>query len=347
MNLERRIETFTTLGHQLRTALDNPLDAFGSKLNKIIERQKNINPWFTPGNVRLAIRSIADELTEDNLRKWTAEYPVLKDSFKPVRVGLIFAGNIPLAGFHDLLSVLISGNSLIAKTSSKDPDLIPFLGEMLISINPAYEEYIKFTNGTLTGFDSVIATGSNNSSRYFDYYFKKYPNIIRKNRNSIAIINGDESTEELNSLGTDIFSYFGMGCRNVSKIYLPADYDVTTLPAYWAEYSDSINHSGYGNNYDYNKAIYLVNKQKFFDAGFILLREDSSLVSPVSVLYYEYYQSTKDLSNRIRSQNEALQCIVGRDHIPFGKSQMPHLWDYADGIDTLEFLLKKNMAGIL
>lgn len=347
MNLEKRIETFAALGSILRESLgDNP-GPYRGKLNRLIENQRFTNSWFTPDNVNTAIDAIARELTEENLRRWTADYPVLNESFSPIRVGLIFAGNIPLAGFHDFLTVLISGNRLIAKTSSKDPDLITFLSEVICSVNPEFADYIEFTAGTLSGFDVVIATGSNNSSRYFEYYFRKYPHIIRKNRNSIAIITGDETYRELEALGRDIFSYFGLGCRNVSKIYIPEGYSFAMLPEHWNAFSTCINHSGYANNYDYNKAIYLVNRQKFHDAGYLLMREDNRLSSPVSVLHYEYYYSTDTLNNHIDLLKNEIQCVAGRNHVPFGMTQVPHLWDYADGTDTLQFLLKKNLAGIL
>lgn len=346
MNLEKRIEVFAVLGTILRESLSDNSGQYGGQLNRLIENQRINNSWFTPENVMSAVSAIAGELTEENLRRWTANYPVLTESFSPVRVGLIFAGNIPLAGFHDFLSVLISGNRLVAKTSSKDPDLIPFLGDVICSINPEFSEYIEFTSGTLTGFDVVIATGSNNSSRYFEYYFRKFPHIIRKNRNSIAIITGDETYQELEALGRDIFTYFGLGCRNVSKIYIPEGYSFTLLPEHWNKFSSYINHSGYANNYDYNKAIYLVNRQKFHDAGHFLMREDNRLTSPVSVLHYEYYYSPYSLNTHIDSLKNEIQCIAGINHVPFGMTQMPHLWDYADGTDTIQFLLKKNLAGI-
>ena len=347
MNLEKRIEAFSFLGNILRDSLDYEHNQFSGKLNRLIESQRQKNTWFTPDNVRTAVRAIADELTSENLRRWTSAYRGLQENFMPVRVGLIFAGNIPLAGFHDFITVLISGNKVVAKTSSKDPDLIPYLSEIICTGYPEFGKYIEFTEGTLSGFDMVIATGSNNSSRYFDYYFRKYPKIIRKNRNSVAILTGDENSSELENLGKDIFTYFGLGCRNVSKVYLPEGYDPAGLNSYWSAYSSCINHSGYANNYDYNKAIYLVNRQKFHDMGFLLMKEDAKLISPVSVLNYEYYNSIEAVLHQINSFKDNLQCVIGRNNIPFGKSQMPHLWDYADGIDTLEFLLKKNLAGIL
>jgi hypothetical protein len=344
MNLEKRIESFSDLGKILRNSLDGKDDR---KLGSIIEDQQHKNHWFTPGNVRFALESIAAELTEENLLRWTSAYPVLKEDMKPVNVGLIFAGNIPLAGFHDFLTVLISGNRVMAKTSSKDPDLISWIGETLTGINPEFSSYIEFTTGILRGFDAVIATGSNNSSRYFEYYFSKYPHIIRKNRNSIAILGGDETSSELTALGEDIFTYFGLGCRNVSKIYVPEDYDVSELEKFWKRWSHVKDHSAWANNYDYNKAIYLVNRQKFHDAEFLLMRENQHLASPVSVLHYEYYSNAADVDRETERLKENIQCIAGRNHIPFGRTQMPHLWEYADGKDTLEFLLKKNLAGIL
>lgn len=344
MNLEKRIESFSVLGKMLRNSLNGKSD---DKLNSIIESQQYKNRWFTPGNVVFAIQSIAAELTEENLYSWTSAYPALKEDFNPIRVGLIFAGNIPLAGFHDFLTVLISGNRLVAKTSSKDPDLIPWLGETLVSIEPGFADAIEFTSGILGGFDAIIATGSNNSSRYFEYYFGKYPHVIRKNRTSIAILRGDETRSELEALGSDIFTYFGLGCRNVSKIFAPEDYDISELENHWKRWSWLSDHSAWANNYDYNKSIYLVNRQKFRDAGFFLFREDQRMTSPVSVLHYEYYNDIESVYQDTEVLKDQIQCIAGKNHTPFGHTQMPHLWDYADGTDTLEFLLKKNLAGIL
>jgi hypothetical protein len=257
------------------------------------------------------------------------------------------AGNIPLVGFHDFLSVLITGNNLIAKASSKDSRLILFLSEILCKINDGFREKIIFTADTLKNFDIVIATGSDNSARYFEYYFNKYPCIIRKNRNSIGILDGSESEEQIVNLGDDIFSYFGLGCRNVSKLYLPRGYDLDIFSKNWNKFEEVIRHSKYANNYDFNKAVYLVNREAFYDTGNLLLKEDNRISSPVSVLYYEYYDSQNALKQITEHLNEKIQCVVGRHGIPFGAAQSPHLWDYADGIDTIEFLLKKKLAGIL
>ena len=353
MNLDERIKSFALLGETLRKSLNISLVNKGgtghdlSLLNKLIDEQYTHNAWFTPDNVRKAVNAIACELTEENLMKWTNAYPGLQEQQKQLRIGVIMAGNIPLVGFHDFLSVLISGNNLIAKTSSKDYELIIYISNILASINPLFRNRIEFTKGTLTDFDAVIATGSDNNSRYFDYYFGKYPNIIRKNRNSIAIIEGDETEEELKSLGVDIFSYFGLGCRNVSKLYLPKGYDLKAIVKHWDNYSSVISHSKYANNYDFNKAVYLVNKETFYDTGYLLLKEENKICSPVSVLYYEYYESPDSVKQQTELLKEKIQCQVGKYNIPFGKAQSPHLWDYADGIDTIEFLLKKKLAGIL
>jgi len=341
MDIEERIKSFEALGEILRNALKGNHFIYSKEINDLINRQYILNPWFTPENVRLALNAIANELTSDNLIKWTSNYPLLKKNITPVRAGVIMAGNIPLAGFHDFLSVLISGNYLIAKTSSKDYELIVKISSILCEINPAFTDRIEFTNGPLSNFDLIIATGSNNSSRYFESYFGKYRNIIRKNRNSVAIVTGSETAEELRSLGDDIFSYFGLGCRNVSKIYLPEGHDLSNLTKHWGTFTNIIKHEKYANNYDFNKAVYLVNKEKFYDTAYLLLKENIALSSPVSVLYYEYYRSKYEVEKAIKNMAENIQCIVGSDYIPFGKAQSPQLWDYADGIDTIDFLLKK------
>jgi hypothetical protein len=347
MKIQERIDAFAELGAIIRESLSGNESRKASGLIELIQNQHLLNPWFTPENVTAAIDAIAGELTPENLAIWTNSYPQLQHDIKPVIVGIIMAGNIPLAGFHDFLSVLISGNNLIAKTSSKDSTLINKISGILCTIEPGFRERIKFTDGQLKNFDMVIATGSNNSSRYFEQYFGKYPNIIRKNRNSIAIIEGNETEAELENLGSDIFIYFGLGCRSVSKIFIPAGYDLKSLVSKWKAFATVISHSKYANNYDFSKAVYLVNKENFLDAGYLLVKEDRGLSSPVAVLFFEYYASVSDLQHETELQKEKIQCIVGHSNVPFGSAQSPHLWDYADRIDTLEFLSKKNKAGIL
>jgi hypothetical protein len=347
MDINQRIDAFSKLGSILRDSLAGKLTKHSAAHNNLIETQFQKNPWFTPDNVRMALKAIADELTHENLIKWTDQYQELADDIKSVNVGVIMAGNIPLVGFHDFISVLITGNNIIAKTSSKDSDLIAFISEILCDINPGFREKIRITEATLSGFDMVIATGSDNSSRYFEFYFGKYPSIIRKNRKSLAIVDGSETDEALIALGLDIFSYFGLGCRNVSKIFVPSGYDFSRMLEVWDIYSGVINHQRYASNYDFSKAVYLVNREKFTDAGFILLKENQGLSSPVAVLYYEYYNSFNEAVMIAENLKEKVQCICSKNHIPFGKAQAPALWDYADGIDTIEFLLKKNIAGLL
>ncbi len=346
MDITERIKSFSALGEELRQSLNGGSVRNGHDhsfpLNELINNQHLKNPWFTPENVRAALNAIAIELTEANLKKWTSAYPLPEIETNPVTVGVIMAGNIPLVGFHDFLSVLISGNKVLAKTSSKDSELIVYISSILCEIKPEFRSLIEFTVSTLKGFDAVIATGSNNSSRYFEYYFGKYPNIIRRNRNSIAVIEGDESDTELEALGKDIFVYFGLGCRNVSKIFLPEGYRLSELASHWEAYSGCITNQKYANNYDFNKAVYIVNKEIFFDTGFVLMKEETKIASPVSVLYYEYYRSLNDVIKQAELMKDDIQCTIGRHFIQFGKAQSPHLWDYADGTDTIEFLRKKN-----
>jgi len=347
MRLEKRIETFAELGYILRASLSGENTAYSSVLTELISKQHVNNQWFTPSNVRMAVEAIAYQMTEENLVKWTGSYPLLREKEAGITIGIIMAGNIPLVGFHDFLSVLLTGNSLIARTSSRDSELIRFISDIICSIEPSFSNLISFTDGTLTDFDAVIATGSNNSSRYFEYYFGRYPHIIRKNRNSIAILDGSESESDLEKLGTDIFSYFGLGCRNVSKIFIPSGYNINSLEERWNRYSELIMHPKFANNYDYNKAVFLVNREPFTDFGYLLLKEDNRISSPVSVLYYEFYDSCESLKQRTVLPWQRIQCTVGKNDVPFGAAQMPQLWDYADGIDTIDFILKKIVPRIL
>lgn len=342
MTLKERTEAFSGLGSILMDSLDGRETRYSTALNELIDRQQYVNPWFTPDNVRHSVKTLASQLTMKNLTAWTGRYHELEGNDLPCTVGIVMAGNVPLVGFHDFMSVLISGNKVLAKTSSKDPDLIVFLGDILCSLNPGFRERISFTDGLLRGFDRVIATGSDNSSRYFEYYFGKYPHLIRKNRNGVAILDGTETNEELSLLGADIFTYFGLGCRSVSMLYVPEKYSIGELSSKWNSYSDVISHNKYANNYDYNKAIYMVNREDFTDNGFLLLRESSQTASPVAVLHYQRYAGENVPLTEITGKSDKIQCIISRKHIPFGKAQSPELWDYADGIDTIEFLLKKN-----
>jgi len=331
MTIHQRIHAFSQLGNHLGNLSD---EAFES----LAESARLENPWFTNENVRMALKGISEYLKTDSLKQWTNNY-VLEPS-KPKTIALVMAGNIPLVGFHDFLCVLISGNHIQVKLSSKDSKLFQYLIKHLVWLEPGFQVRITFKD-KLEDFDAIIATGSDNSSRYFEYYFGKYPNIIRKNRTSCAVLTGTESDDEIERLGTDIFSYFGLGCRNVSKVYVPNEYDFTKLLSRWDKFEEVIHHHKYCNNYDYQKSILLVNSVPFLDNGFILLQENEKLVSPISVLYYEHYVSDNDLKNKLRESVEKLQCIVGKGKpatIPFGQAQYPQVWDYADQVDTLKFL---------
>ncbi|MDC6351612.1 acyl-CoA reductase [Zeaxanthinibacter sp. PT1] len=299
------------------------------------------NPWFTEESQHQAIENWGGALEKDSLETWLAGYP-LKTS-DPKIVALIMAGNIPLVGFHDFLSALITGNSVLVKLSSKDKVLFPFIAKYLISAEPSLESAISFTDGRLSGYDAVIATGSNNSARYFEYYFGNKPNIIRKNRNSVAVLDGTENETQLNALGRDIFDYFGMGCRNVSKFYVPETYKFDKFYESIESFSGVLNHTKYANNYDYNKAVYLMSEFPILDNGFLLLKEDSSYSSPIGTIFYERYGNIDELKNRLEQDQEQIQCVVSNSEefgLPFGQAQSPGLTDYADGIDTVEFMLK-------
>ena len=322
-------------------------DLFFDDFNSLIHLSQSHNGWFTPEQIYFAIKSWSEALSEENLIKWISKYSfdcAQDDNKKLKTVGLILAGNIPLVGFHDFLSVLISGNSVLVKTSSNDQKLLPFLANYLISIDKKIEEFITFTDGKLENFDAVIATGSNNTARYFEYYFKDKPNIIRKNRNSVAVLDGSETKEQLNQLGEDIFRYFGLGCRNVSKLFVPNEYKFDTFFESIFSYQDVIHYVKYANNYDYNKAVFLMSNFKLLDNGFLTIKEDASYASPISSVFYEFYDDIEELKTKLKNEEDQIQCVVSNsiieNSIAFGQTQKPNLWDYADNVDTLAFLMK-------
>ena len=308
---------------------------------QLIILSQSHNGWFTPENVHFSIQSWANALTDEQLNKWLSDYDF--STVQTKTVGLILAGNIPLVGFHDFLSVLIAGHRVLIKTSSNDQHLIKFLAKYLIAVEPKLIDSITFTDGKLENFDAVIATGSNNTARYFEFYFKDKPSIIRKNRNSVAVLNGNETHADLVALGDDIFRYFGLGCRNVSKLFVPKDYNFETFFQAIFEYQDVIHYEKYANNYDYNKAVFLMSNFKLRDNGFLTLKEDVSYSSPISSVFYEFYDDLNALSDRLETENEQIQCMVSNElvakSIPFGKTQNPGLSEYADNVDTLNFLI--------
>ena len=350
MTLETKKSVFVELGKFLNQfsenqTLKNPAvlhnETFFDAFVDLIQLSQSHNGWYTPEQVYFSIQSWAEALTEENLSQWLSAYDLQKNKVK--NVALILAGNIPLVGFHDFLSVLITGNNVLVKTSSNDQHLLPFLAKYIIAVEPQLANKIKFIEGKLENFDAVIATGSNNTARYFEFYFKDKPSIIRKSRNSVTILNGFETKEQLFALGEDIFRYFGLGCRNVSKLFVPKDYSFVAFFEAIFEYQDVIHYEKYANNYDYNKAVFLMSNFKLLDNGFLTLKEDPSHASPISSVFYEYYNNIEELEARIELESEQIQCVVSNDlvknSIAFGQTQKPALWNYADNIDTISFLI--------
>ncbi|MBI1288011.1 MAG: acyl-CoA reductase [Flavobacteriales bacterium] len=341
MNHQQRIAAFAALGKRLAEVAENPAE---SDWAAAFQQAEAKNGWFTQENMAIALRGIAYMLETEKLQKWLSAYGQMPEKGNK-RVGLVMAGNIPLVGFHDLLCVLISGNTAVVKTSSQDEILPKKLVETIAEISPELALQIELSHGKLEGFTHVIATGSDNTARYFEYYFGKYPNIIRKNRNSIAIISGDESEDELRALGKDIFRYFGLGCRNVSKVYLSDKVEPKLLLNALEDWKPIGSHNKYWNNYEYHKAIFLVEKMAHLDNGFLLLREEASLGCPVGVLHYQTFSTLEQMHAEVKIHEKQIQCVVASDKlgfensVPFGKAQSPELWDYADGVDTMVFLL--------
>lgn len=318
-------------------------------LKEVMIKSFQRNGWFSELNIVHALEQWGHALTEDNLNRWLAPYNDLIPVETPKRIGVINAGNIPFVGLHDLLSVLLSGHLYVGKNATDDPFLLPWIAKLLIDIEPELQNRIEFVM-KLENIDAVIATGSNNSSRYFEYYFGKYPHIIRKNRNGVAILTGFETKEELGALGKDIFRYFGLGCRNVSKLYVPKNYVFD--PFFEGIYNENpiMNHTKYMNNFDYNNSVLLLKLVPFLQNGFLIIREEEAIPSPISIVHYERYDDVEQLQQKLASQTDALQCIACNESyfklnpelkkitVNFGQTQSPQLWDYADGVDTVEFL---------
>lgn len=345
MTLKQRQHPFIQLGlfieRHFSQNRDPKEERFHSDLTKLIEVSFSYNGWFTAEETERALKGIAFMLSEKQLIDFSATIP---EPATPKTVAVIMAGNIPAVGFHDMLCVLLSGHNILIKVSSDDPALIPFLAGMLIYYEKDFAASINFSEARLNNFDAVIATGSNNSARHFEYYFGKYPHIIRKNRTSLAILNGKESPEELYELGKDIFYYYGLGCRNVSKLYVPQNYDFTPFFEAIFPYGYVANNKKYFNNHEYNRAIYLLEQVTFLDNNFLMIHENAALHAPTSVLYYETYTNEQMLVEKIKSLEDNLQCIVSNFEMStlkvtgFGKTQSPDIFDFADNVNTLDFL---------
>lgn len=345
MHLHERVEGLVKWGHAISAMIEEMESAAGAEtgnpLSNTIQQAYRANAWFVPENSLRALKSVTCWLESDALQRWIQAYDGLNQSHNDLKtIGLVMAGNIPMVGFHDLLCVLVSGNKAQVKLSSDDGVLIPFLLNVLFDVSQQFRSLVQI-GYKFQQIDAVIATGSNNSARYFDFYFGKYPHIIRKNRNSIAVLTGHEKDAELSALGDDVFSYFGLGCRNVSKMLVPEGYNFDRFFQCIEVYGDRLmQHNKYMNNYDYHRALFLLNNEPFLTNNFLSLRQSAVLSTPVSVLHYDFYHDEEDLLRKIAADENHIQCKVGGKYLPFGTSQQPGLADYADGADTLEFLIR-------
>ena len=348
-SIQNRITAFAKLGDFLSQFSSDKIekkpniehnDLFFDGFQHQIKLAQENNSWFTKDNILFALQSWSKTLSTENLNDFIKDVNLTKNSGK--KVAIIMAGNIPLVGFHDFLSVLISGHEVIIKQSSNDKHLLPFLAKYLEYVEETFKGKITFTEEKLSNFDAVIATGSNNTARYFEYYFKNKPSIIRKSRNSVAVITGKEDDEDYIGLADDVFQYFGLGCRSVSKLYVPKNYNFDAFFNGMYNKKDIINNAKYANNYDYNKAVYLMSEFDLLENGFLMIKEDQSYASPIATVFFEYYSDPEQLQAKLEHDKESIQCLVGKSDsskmIPFGQTQHPQLWDYADDVDTMKFL---------
>jgi hypothetical protein len=354
MELKQRIAAFVQLGVLLRYFAENaPWPGYTCginekeyvQFNEVIPDLHYRNPWFTEQNIRKSLSAWHKNLQENELHQWLSSYPAeMLELNRPKKVGLVLAGNIPLVGMHDVLSVLITGHTAVIKFSSDDNLLLPVLLRFLFTFEPEFEKHVLITEGKLTDIEAVIATGSNNTSRYFDYYFSKYPHIIRKNRTSLAIVSHDTDEESLRKIGNDIFDFFGLGCRNVTHVLFPKDYDLNRFFKAIYDFNPIVNHNKYANNYDYYKALFMLNREDLLDNGFLLLRKHAALSSVLGTLHYQFYNGKESVLHLLETQKEEIQCVVNDAGWPEnavlpGETQNPRLWEYADGVDTIAFLL--------
>ena len=341
--LQERLQALSALGHFFRTYVEGTNT--DSEFMSCLSKTKVANGWFTPEVINSVLSSWGASLTLENLEKWLKDYNISKNE-APKTIALILAGNIPLVGLHDLVCIWITGHKALVKCASKDQYLLPFVAQFIDNQLSSPSKSIHFTKEKLSHYDAVIATGSNNSARYFDHYFGHVPHIIRKNRNGVAVLSGKESKDELEGLGNDILRYFGLGCRNVSKLLLPQGFDLNKVFGGLYPKSAVINNAKYANNYDYNKAVFLMSEFDFLENGFFLLKEDPIIAAPIACAFYEYYESMTDCIAYLNENKDAIQCVVSHLDIdgalPFGKAQSPELWDYADQVDTVQFLINLN-----
>jgi hypothetical protein len=353
LSVDSRIDAFVELGKVMGQAANSyssqetDFENLYPELYYSLQTANQQNQWFTPSNIAYALNAWKETLTKEALTSWIEPYKTDIQSTERKKVAVIMAGNIPLVGFHDFLCTLMSGHCIIGKLSSDDKVLLPAIADVLCKIEPLFKENIQFTEGTIKDFDAIIATGSNNTARYFEYYFSKYPHIIRKNRNGVAVLDGSENSDAFMKLGSDICTYFGLGCRNISKVYLPVGFAPEKLFAAVEPFKKAISdHNKYMNNHSYHRSIYLLNSTPHLDNDVFILTESDQYSSPIPVLYYEFFKNIESLKKKLVQDDEFIQCIAtdvfkGTKTVPLGSTQSPGLADYADGIDTLKFLIEQ------
>ncbi|MFN8415249.1 MAG: acyl-CoA reductase [Cytophagaceae bacterium] len=336
-SLRADLKAFIELGEILKSLTDTTLSTWYPMIS-------NNNAWFTPASVKFALDGIIELLDENSLEAWEKKYSIPVSS--PKKVGIIAAGNIPGVAFHDILCVILSGHEAYVKLSSSDKIFLPLIFQLIKEEYPEVVQKIHWAE-QLKNMDAYIATGSDNSARYFEYYFKNTPHLIRKNRTSLAVFTGNESAEELYTLGKDVFTYFGLGCRNVSKVFFPKGFQIPTLLDQWNDYLTIAEHHKYFNNYEYNKAVFLINKVPHWDNGAVIIKEDAALFSPIGVVHVEFYDHKERVNEFIQDNIASIQCVVsnadwiqGANTVQLGEAQCPSLDDFADGVDTMKFLIE-------
>ena len=348
--VDKRIQALTRFGQTISLVLERYYSESDTEFNSVINRARSENPWFTEENILIALNNWALALEKEKIEKWAGNYlNLLKNKSKELNIAIVNAGNIPFVGLHDLLTVILTGNRYIGKNATGDSILLPYLTSLLIDVDPSFKDKIQFVS-RLESMDAVIATGNNNSARYFEYYFSKYPHIIRKNRNGVGVLTGNETREQIHELGKDIFTYFGLGCRNVSKLYVPKGYSFNAFFEAIEGFKGLLTHNKYMNNFDYNNSVFLLKRIPFLQNGFSIVRKENQIASPVAVLHYEEYDNVQELIKNLTDSFSQLQCISTADNfkvgnemlenirVDFGITQSPALWDYADGANTAEFL---------
>ena len=334
------IKNFSTLGRSVENALQSAYN--NTLLDRAFEDSLRLNPLFTINMQHEALKIICKKFLNINcLHNWLTPYKELLFE-RESTVGIVMAGNLPLVGFHDFLVTMASGSRAQIKLSGKDR-LLPALFEMLCEINPYWRARVAFTEHLPENIDLLIATGGEEASKFFKSEYDEIPKIVRSSRSSIAILKGDETIDELRRLSDDIFLYYGMGCRSVSTLLVPFGYTFELLIEAFKNKENAITSEDYLSAYRYQKALAAMNKSGYSDGGFYILREHSSFPPPMGVLNVLTYRNVDQINEFIDSNKLHLQCVVNRkfnnSNIEFGEAQYPSLDEYADGVNSLEFLL--------